>query len=138
MGSGAARLKMLQNKTEKLILIVDDCKDIRDVYCRFLTREGYRVASTGDGKEAVSEAARIRPDLILMDLSLPGMGGWAATEKLKREEITKDIPVIILTAYRLDGLETLMEEGCAGVLMKPCMPEHLLKEIVRVLQHRAA
>jgi CheY-like chemotaxis protein len=130
--------RMLIDKIEKLVLIVDDSKDIRDVYTQFLTGEGFRVTSATDGQEALEEAARLQPDLILMDLSLPGIGGWAATQRLKKGEKTKHIPVVILTADSLDGAETVIKEGCEGFLIKPCMPKDLLKEVFRVLQHRAA
>ena len=129
---------MPNENTEKLVLIVDDSKDIRDVFGRFLREEGFRVASATDGQEALEEAVKLQPDLILMDLSLPGIGGRAATQRLKNNKKTRHIPVVILTAHSSDGVATVTKEGCAGFLIKTCIPEELLKEVVRALQHRSA
>lgn len=125
---------MSEKETKELILIVDDFEDIRDVYSRFLEKEGFRVSLATDGQEALDKAVELQPDLILMDLSLPGIGGWAATQRLKKHKRTKHIPIIILTAYSLEGAETVIKESCEGFLIKPCFSEDLLNEIVRVLQ----
>jgi CheY-like chemotaxis protein len=61
------------------------------------------------------------------------MGGWEVTAKLKSDERTRHIPVVILTAHALEGVSTVIESGCEGFLIKPCLPEDLVKEIVRVL-----
>jgi CheY-like chemotaxis protein len=123
---------------EKLILIVDDCKDIREVYSRFLTENWFRVASATDGQEALEEAVKLHPDLILMDLSLPGIGGRAAIQRLKKNQKTAGIPIIVVTGDSSDGVATVVKEGCAGFLIKPCVPDDLLREVFRVLERRAA
>lgn len=122
---------------KKLILIVDDSKDIRNVYSQFLREEGFLIVSATDGQDALEKAVKFQPDLILMDLSLPGIGGWAAIQRLKKSEETKHIPVVILTAHSLDGANTIIKEGCEGFLIKPSLPDDLLREVVRVLQHPA-
>ena len=120
-------------KAEKLILVVDDFSDIRDAQAHFLTKEGFRVVVARDGQEALDKALGLQPDLILMDLSLPGINGWTATRQLKQDEKTKHIPVVILTAYSSGGTRAVIQEGCEGFLMKPTAPGDLLKEIHRVL-----
>lgn len=113
-------------------MIVDDSKDIRDVYADFLTQNGFRVALASDGEEALDRAFKLRPDLILMDLGLPLMGGRGAVRRLKEQEATRHIPIVILTATG-GGPEVVIKEGCEGFLIKPSLPEDMLKEIVRVL-----
>ena len=70
---------------------------------------------------------------VVMDLSLPLMGGWEVTAKLKSDDKTKHIAVVILAAHALEGVSTVIEPGCKGFLIKPCLPDDLVKEIVRVL-----
>ena len=91
-------------------------------------------ASTGT--EAVEKAFAQRPDVILMDLSLPGMDGWAATRQLKNDERTKGIPVVALTGHALAGAsEGARLAGCDAFVTKPCLPDELVVEVRRML-HR--
>ena len=113
-----------------LILLVDDSKDNREMYAYFLMREGFRVSLASDGQEALDNAAKLQPDLIIMDLSLPVISGWEATRRLKADEKTKHIPVVTLSAYG-DGLESIA--GCEGSLTKPCLPGVMVEEIDRIL-----
>ncbi|MBI4905343.1 MAG: response regulator [Acidobacteria bacterium] len=118
----------------QLILVADDYKDTRDLYGEFLSRAGFHVALASDGLEAVGKARELQPDLIVMDLSMPGMDGAKANHRLKEDERTKCIPVVLLTAYELEHLAAeLSLAGFAGFLMKPCMPNELIAEINRVL-----
>ena len=80
-----------------LILVVDDYQDAREMYAEYLQYSGFRVAEAKNGNEAVAQARSLKPDLILMDLSLPGMDGWEATRVLKADEATKKIPIVALT-----------------------------------------
>src|SRR5262252_1384626 len=113
------------------VLIVDDYKDNREMYDYFLSGSGFQVTQASDGHEALQKAAELQPDLIVMDLSLPGMDGWEATRQLRAGEKTCQIPVVILTAYDLEG--TAPEEF-QGFLTKPCLPERMISEIKRVLE----
>jgi CheY-like chemotaxis protein len=112
------------------ILIVDDFADSREMYGYLLSEQGFQVASAADGQEGLDKAAQIRPDVILMDLSLPDMDGWEVIRRLKDAEKTKHIPVILLTAYDLPPTPMA---GCAGVLIKPCRPDKMIAEIRRLL-----
>lgn len=116
---------------KSLILIVDDFKDDREMYAHYLSRCGFRVSLASDGQEAMDKAFQLLPDLILMDLWLPQIGGWEAIRKLKASEKTKHIPIVVLTARAFVSAPAVGSDGC---LIKPCQPNDLLVEVVRVLE----
>ena len=121
-----------------LILIVDDFPDNREMYTQFLEFSGLRVAEAQNGMEALERAFDLLPDLIVMDLSLPGLDGWEATRRLKADERTRAIPVIALTGHALAGhSKGAMEAGCDAFITKPCLPERLLEEIQAMLRGRS-
>ena len=118
-----------------LILVVDDYQDAREMYAEYLQFSGFRVAEARNGNEAVAQAFSLRPDLILMDLSLPGMDGWDATRVLKADERTKHIPVVALTGHALAGAsEGARKAGCDSFVTKPCLPDDLVVEVRRMLE----
>jgi len=117
-----------------LVLLVDDFQDNREMYAMYLEHAGMQVAEAGNGHEALDQAFSLLPDLIVMDLSLPGIDGWEATRRLKADERTKKIPVVALTSHALEGYsEGAREAGCDAFVTKPCLPEQLLSEIRKVL-----
>ena len=117
-----------------LILVVDDYQDAREMYAEYLQFSGFRVAEARNGNEAVDQAFALKPDLILMDLSLPGMDGWEATRVLKADERTKHIPVVALTGHALAGAsEGARKAGCDSFVTKPCLPDDLVVEVRRML-----
>lgn len=117
-----------------LILVVDDFEDNREMYTQYLRFNGYRVAEAVDGLDALTKAAALRPDLIVMDLSLPRLDGWEATRRLKKDPATSHIPVVALTGHALAGHEEgAREAGCDSFVTKPCIPADLEAEIRRVL-----
>jgi CheY-like chemotaxis protein len=117
-----------------LVLVVDDYQDAREMCCEYLSYCGFRVAEARNGQEAIAKATELLPDLILMDLSLPGMDGWEATRRLKADEKTKAIPVVALTGHALAGhSEGARDAGCDAFVTKPCMPDQLVAEVKRVL-----
>ena len=117
-----------------LILVVDDYQDAREMYAEYLQYSGFRVAEARNGNEAVAQARSLRPDLILMDLSLPGMDGWEATRVLKADEATKHIPIVALTGHALAGAsEGARKAGCDSFVTKPCLPDDLVVEVKRML-----
>ena len=116
-----------------LVLIVDDFKDDREMYSHYLSRSGFRVAVACDGQEALDKAFEILPDVILMDLWLPQIGGWEAIRQLKASDKTKHIPIVVLTARAFVSATAVGSDGC---LIKPCQPDDLLVEVVRVLEKR--
>jgi CheY-like chemotaxis protein len=122
------------NGTTPLVLIVDDYEDNREMYSQFLQFAGMRVAEAANGKEALSKTTELMPDLIVMDLSLPGVDGWQATRMIKEDPKTRDILVLALTGHALEGAsEGAKAAGCDGFLTKPCLPEDLCREIQRML-----
>jgi two-component system, cell cycle response regulator DivK len=117
-----------------LVLVVDDYDDNREMYSSYLEFAGLRVAEAINGKEALSKTAELMPDLIVMDLSLPGIDGWQATRSIKEDARTRHILVLALTGHALEGAsEGAKAAGCDGFLTKPCLPEDLCKEIQRML-----
>ncbi len=117
-----------------LILVVDDYQDAREMYAEYLQYSGFRVAEARNGNEAVAQARSLKPDLILMDLSLPGMDGWEATRVLKADEDTRHIPIVALTGHALAGAsEGARKAGCDSFVTKPCLPDDLVVEVRRML-----
>jgi two-component system cell cycle response regulator DivK len=120
-----------------LVLIVDDFPDNREMYMQFLEFSGLRVAEAQNGLEALERAFALLPDVIVMDLSLPGLDGWEATRRLKADDRTRAIPVIALTGHALAGhSKGAMEAGCDAFITKPCLPERLLEEIQAMFEGR--
>ena len=120
-----------------VILIVDDHADTREMYSMYLASQGMRIVVAGDGVTAIRMAVADRPDVIVMDLSLPVIDGLETIRRLKRDGSTAHIPIVACTG-RVDGGsgESAIEAGCDAYVLKPCLPEHLLKEI-RTLLARA-
>ncbi len=117
-----------------LVLLVDDYEDNRKMYVQFFAREGLRVAEAATGGEALALAFALRPQVIVMDLALPGMDGWEATRQLKSDERTRRIPIVALTGHALaDHTKSAMAAGCDAFLTKPCLPEQLFLEVHRIL-----
>ena len=127
-------------KTERSrVLVVDDYADAREMYSEYLQFSGFDVVEAANGMEALQRAVEDRPDIILMDLSLPVMDGWEATRRLKADGRTADIPVVALTGHALAGIsEGAMKAGCDAFVTKPCLPEDLVREIKKVLDSPSA
>ena len=116
-----------------VVLLVDDLADQRELYRQYLEFAGYDVAVARDGFEAVDCALRVHPDVVIMDLAMPGMDGFETTQRLKLLEATRGIPVIALTAHGELPREWALTAGCAAYLKKPCYPHDLAVEISSVL-----
>lgn len=117
-----------------LILIVEDNEMNSDMLSRRLRRKGYDVAVAADGEAGVRKAQQIRPQLILMDLSLPIIDGWTATRQLRSDPRTSQIPVIALTAHAISGdREKAIEAGCDDYDTKPVEWHRLLGKIEALL-----
>jgi len=117
----------------KTILIVEDVDLNRDLLVQLL-EDDYRLVLAGDGMTALERAADARPDLILMDLSLPRMDGWEATRRLKADEQLARIPVIVLSAHAMHGdEERARASGCDDFLTKPIDESLLFDKLARHL-----
>jgi two-component system cell cycle response regulator DivK len=102
------------------VLIVDDSPDGREMLAEYLTFRGFEVIEAMNGEEALTLARNRRPAVILMDLQMPGIGGWEATRQLKADPATKDIIVIAVTAHALTPDEAIARHaGCDGFIAKP-------------------
>jgi CheY-like chemotaxis protein len=117
-----------------LVLLVDDYPDCREMYAAYLTLAGFRVLEAASGLEALAIARRTLPDLILMDLGLPGIDGWETTRRLKLDPQTRDVPVVALTAQCLLDEEALRATGFVGVIRKPCRPDDLADRVARAVR----
>jgi two-component system, cell cycle response regulator DivK len=117
------------------VLLVEDNEMNRDMLSRRLIRNGYEVVIAVDGQQGVDMATSERPDLILMDMSLPVIDGWEATRQIKASEATKKIPVIALTAHAMAGdREKAMEMGCDDYDTKPVEITRLLGKMTALLE----
>ncbi len=118
------------------ILLVEDNEMNRDMLSRRLERKGYEVAVAVDGQEGLDKAKANKPDLILMDMSLPVLDGWEATRQLKADAATKTIPIIALTAHAMASDEQKAREaGCDDFDTKPIELPRLLEKIQALMNH---
>lgn len=116
------------------ILLVEDNEMNRDMLSRRLERRGHEVIVAVDGEEGVARAKADAPDVVLMDMSLPGIDGWEATRQLKAAEETRAIPVLALTAHAMAGdREKALEVGCDDFDTKPVDLPRLLGKIGALL-----
>ena len=121
------------------ILLVEDNEMNRDMLSRRLIRNGYEVFYANDGQQGVNMALSERPDLILMDMSLPVLDGWEATRRIKANDATRRIPVIALTAHAMAGdREKAIEVGCDDYDTKPVEISRLVGKITALLKPKVA
>lgn len=119
------------------LLIVEDDELNREMLMRRLDRRGHQIVFAKDGEEGLEVAQAERPELILMDLTLPAMNGYEATRRLKAEVATRDIPVIALSAHPIESeRDQALRAGCAEYETKPVDFERLLEKINSVLSQR--
>lgn len=124
---------------ERHILIVDDYPDALEIWSLFLRLRGYRVSTAADGASALAEAEQSLPDLIVLDLELPGISGFEAARRLRRNPVTQDIPLIAATGYSHQRQLTMAREaGFDHVVVKPVDPDSLIEEIEHLLGHMVA
>jgi CheY-like chemotaxis protein len=120
------------------ILVVEDNMDNYELVRFILERAGYDVFLAMNGRDGVAAARLQKPDLILMDLTMPEMDGWLATEKLKADETTKSIPLYALSAHTLPGeRKRALEAGCDGYVSKPIHMAGFLEMIEQALDKKA-
>jgi two-component system, cell cycle response regulator DivK len=116
------------------LLYVEDSEMNRDMLSRRLQRRGYEVLIAVDGEQGITQATSLRPDLILMDMSLPVVDGWEATRRLKADGATRAIPVIALSAHAMAGdRERALAAGCDDYDAKPVNLRRLLDKIRALL-----
>jgi CheY-like chemotaxis protein len=120
-----------------LILIAEDDVDNREGYAEYLSYLGYRVAQAANGEDALVWARQLRPDVLLLDLALPGVDGWEVARRLKADSSTRSMLVIALSACVFpDDVLRATDAGCDLFLDKPCYPQTVAAEIERLLAAR--
>src|SRR5262245_54048343 len=116
------------------ILLVEDNEMNRDMLSRRLSRRGFEVVFAVDGQQGLDLARREKPDIILMDMSLPVMDGWEATRRVKSDDATRHVPVIALTAHAMSGDEDkALAAGCDDYDTKPVEIDRLVGKIERLV-----
>lgn len=117
------------------VLIVDDYPDTCEMYAAYLDLAGFRSLKANDGYEALRVAAEELPDVILMDLGLPGIDGYEVTRRLKSDPRTRHIPVVALTAHAMSRqLDEVIAGGFDDLILKPCLPDALAHEVDRIVR----
>jgi two-component system cell cycle response regulator DivK len=121
-------------RQRRLVLLVDDCADTRSLYAEYLDLAGFDVKEAGDGLAAVTAATSALPDVVVMDLSLPGLGGREAAARIKADPRTSGTPVIVVSGFSADAVDTGGEVApWDEFVVKPCIPEDLVDIIGRLL-----
>jgi two-component system, cell cycle response regulator DivK len=116
------------------ILLVDDNEDALDMYQKYLTYRGYRVVLARNGEEAIVQAHAHRPDVILLDVRMPGMTGTDVMRTLNADSTFKDTPIVALTAHAMDSeRKEALAAGFDAWISKPCLPDQLVLALERIL-----
>jgi CheY-like chemotaxis protein len=119
-------------RERRVVLLVDDCQDTRELYAEYLELSGFDVKEADDGIVAIDQAVRVRPDVIVMDMSLPRLDGREAARKLRADERTRGIPLVMISGYDADKLPA--NDGLWDhYLGKPCPPDELVSVIGRLV-----
>jgi CheY-like chemotaxis protein len=120
------------------VLVAEDHEDSRCLFRYFLESRGYRVVEAGDGLEAVAAAERERPDLVVMDASLPVLDGFEATRRLRAQEPSRGLPIVMVSGYATPAdRENALAAGCSDYLTKPLELEQLARVLERLLGPRS-
>lgn len=117
-----------------LILVVDDSADNVAMISLFLQQQGYRVVTAANGEDAITVAAQMMPNLILMDINLPALDGLGATRRIRETDALRDIPVVAITAFGTEGFQrAAYDVGVSGYLTKPLDLDRMHQLIARLL-----
>ncbi len=115
------------------ILVVEDDAETRLAYRALLEHAGWSVAEASNGEQALQLAAGEPPRVMVVDISIPGVDGWETTRRLKLDERTREVPVLLVTGHALDeDRRRARELGCAGYLVKPVSPTVFVEEVERL------
>ncbi|MBO9341268.1 MAG: response regulator [Roseiflexus sp.] len=118
------------------VLVADDFLENRDILCRMLQLIGYQTVSAANGEEAIQMALAHRPDIILMDLSMPVMDGWEATSRIKALDELRHVPVLAVTGHVTpQEIQRAIDAGCVDYVAKPIDFEILVGKVTALLQN---
>lgn len=115
------------------VLLIDDFPDALEVWEIFLTAAGFRVLSAEDGAAGLDLARRERPDVVVMDLQMPGLSGTEVAKQLRADDETRSIPLIASTGRARMSTQDARDAGFDSLLVKPCDPDDVVAEIRRLL-----
>jgi two-component system, cell cycle response regulator DivK len=125
MGSGA----------RGLILLVEDDAETRFAYRALLEHAGWSVHEASDGEQALRMIDSALPRVAVVDISIPGVDGWEMTRRLKLDERTREVPVLLVTGHALDeDRQRARDLGCSGYLVKPIAPSRFVEEVERLVE----
>lgn len=117
------------------ILLVEDDAETRLAYRVLLEHAGWSVHEAGDGEQALRMVDSALPRVAVIDISIPGVDGWEMTRRLKLDERTRDVPVLLVTGHALDeDLQRARDLGCSGYLVKPVPPSRFVEEVERLVE----
>ena len=117
------------------VLLVDDFEDGLEMYEEYLAYRGFQVLVARNGEQAIAQAQMYRPDVILLDIRMPGMTGTQAMRILRSDSSFANIPIIALTAHALDDERRhALESGFDELIAKPCLPDELVAAVERILR----
>lgn len=121
---------------QPVIVVVEDNQDINDLLSLILEEEGYQVISVTDGLAALAAAREHRPDLITLDLALPGKDGWAVARELQEDPVTENIPILVISAYTRN-LDAPLRRRVARVISKPFYITQVVNEVDTIIRRGA-
>ena len=117
----------------KLVLLIDDAADSRDAFEVFLSTCGYRTLTADDGASGIALAREARPDVVMIDMGLPGMDGWEATRRLRADAATKGACIIAVTGHATgEARQRALDAGADEYFVKPCAPDDVVAAIRRL------
>ncbi len=118
----------------RTILLIEDNEQNRYLLTFLLEQHGYRVLSAADGARGIEAAKTFQPSLILLDIQLPTMDGYAVARALRQNDALCDVPIVAVTSYAMPGdQEKALEAGCTGYIEKPINPQTFIQEMERAL-----
>lgn len=128
----------MKEEGERTVLVVEDEGDVSEILSYSLRREGFRVLTASEAAEGLAVAQSERPDVVLLDVMMPGITGWEMLERMKADEATRKIPVIMVTVLEEPTSAGRAAEGdAAGYIRKPFKPEEVVRTIRSVLDREA-
>jgi len=113
------------------VLVVDDVPDVADMYALFFKHIGIRVLTAHEGQSALAVVRADRPDIIVLDMAMPGLTGWDVLRELKGAPQTREIPILVLSGQEVR--DSALRAGANAYVEKPCLPDKLFGELMRVL-----
>lgn len=128
----------MRGDDQRTVLIVEDEEDVSEILSFSLRREGFRVLTASEAAEGLTVARSEHPDVVLLDVMMPGITGWEMLERMKAEERTREIPVIMVTVLEeASAVGRAAEHDAAGYIRKPFKPEEVVRTIRSVLDREA-